>query len=233
MTVPYDKVESLIGNVGLSTCALTDVLDGMGITAAVLPSCLVHRSGSTAMVFGTAYTVSWVPVRKQPSIHDPGPSTWQQVRAFLVPEVADGQGRVYVAGAGELLTHAALAGGMSVTYLLQQLGFSAVVLGGAVRDRSIVETMARPVIASNFVPTDTQGAYRVSETGTECRIGEVRIVTGDWVFIDGNGTVLVKDDVVLEVLAKAIAVERAEAWILQQVRAGRPLHQLVDEGGQI
>jgi regulator of RNase E activity RraA len=223
----------MIGEAGLSTCAVVDVLDGMGVTAAVLPTGLTPQSGTSALVYGAAYTVSWVPVRKQASIHAPGPSTWQQVRAFLVPELTDGRGKVYVGGAGELLTHAALAGGMSVTYLLEQLGFEAVVLGGAVRDRAVVEAMNRPVIASNFVPTDTQGAYRVSETGTECRIGDVRIVTGDWVFTDGNGTVVVREDIVEEVLKRAVAVEDAEASILRQLRAGRPLPAIVDEGGQI
>lgn len=233
MTVPYEKVESLLRGVDLSTCAITDVLDGMGVTSAVLPDRLRHRCGPPTLVYGTAYPVSWVEVRKQASIHAPSPSTWQQVRDFLVPEVSDGRGRVYVAGAGDLLTHAALAGGMSTTYLLEQVGFHAVVLGGAVRDRAVVETMRRPVVASNFIPTDTQGAYRVASTGVECRIGDVRIVAGDWVFTDGNGTVVVADDVVLEVLDRAVTVERAEARVMEQVRAGRPLYEIVDEGGQI
>ncbi|MEV4121669.1 hypothetical protein [Micromonospora sp. NPDC049645] len=233
MTEPREIVAKTIGDVELSTCALVDVLDGMGVTSAVLPSTLRHHSGRHTLTYGTAYTVSWVEVRKQVSIHQPSPSTWQQVRDFLVPEITDGVGRVYVGGAGELLTHAALAGGMSVTYLLEQIGFEAIVLGGAVRDRAVVEQASRPVVASNFIPTDTQGAYRVATTGTECRIGDVRIVTGDWVFIDGNGTVVIKDEIVLEVLTKAVAMENAEARILAQVRAGRPLHEIVDEGGQI
>ncbi|MEU7933501.1 hypothetical protein [Micromonospora echinofusca] len=233
MTETRDIVAKTIGDVELSTCALVDVLDGLGVTSAVLPSTLQQRAGRPALAYGTAYTVSWVEVRKQASIHQPAPSTWQQVRDFLVPEVTDGAGRIYVGGAGELLTHAALAGGMSVTYLLEQVGFEAIVLGGAVRDRAVVETAERPVIASNFTPTDTQGAYRVAATGTECRIGDVRVVTGDWVFTDGNGTVVIKDEILLEVLTKAVAVENAEARILAQVRAGRPLHEIVDEGGQI
>lgn len=233
MKASYETVERLVDEAQMSTCAITDVLDGMGISGAVLPGQLERRAGKTGLTFGTAYTVSWVGVRKGPRIHDPSPSTWQQVRGFLVPEISDGQGQVYVAGAGALLTHAALAGGMSVTYLLEQVGFHAVVLGGAVRDRAVVEAMHRPVVASNFIPTDTQGAYRVSETGTECRIGDVRVTTGDWVFTDGNGTVVVRDDVIVDVLEKAVEVERAEASILQQIRSGRSLAEIIDEGGQI
>ena len=233
MTETREIVAKTIGDVELSTCALADVLDGMGVTSAVLPSTLQQRSGRPVLAYGTAYTVSWTEVRKQASIHQSPPSTWQQVRDFLVPEITDGAGRVYVGGAGELLGHAALAGGMSVTYLLEQVGFEAMVLGGAVRDRAVVEAVDRPVIASNFVPTDTQGAYRVAATGTECRIGDVRVVTGDWVFTDGNGTVVIRDEIVLEVLGKAVAVEHSEARILAQIRAGRPLPEIVDEGGQI
>ncbi|WP_181871495.1 RraA family protein [Sphaerisporangium album] len=226
-------VEELVTRAGVTTCTIVDVLDGLGVVNAVLPSALRRLSGGGAMAFGTAYTVSWAPVRKGPQIKAASPSTWEQVRDFLVPEVSDGTGRIYVAGAGALLTEAALAGGMSVTYLLRQLGFNGVVLGGAVRDLAVIESMPLPVVAANVVPTDTQGAYRVHETGAECLIGEVRVRTGDWVFSDGNGVVVVPDDLVLDVLKLSAEIEATEQEILRRLGAGERLPGLIDALGRI
>ncbi|WP_261566769.1 RraA family protein [Frankia gtarii] len=234
MSRSHESVAKLVAATGgTSTCTIVDVLDGLGLAESVLPPGLRARTDAVELTFGIAYTVSWVPVHKGGRIHDPSPSTWQQVREFLVPDVRDGHEMVYVAGAGDVLTHAALAGGMSLTYLLEQVGFKAAVLGGAVRDEAIVRALTRPVVASNAIPTDTQGSYRVAATGTQCRIGDVRIHTGDWVFIDGNGIVVVPDEHVEEVLRRAAEVERVEAEILARVRAGERLPEIVDAGGRI
>jgi regulator of RNase E activity RraA len=217
----------------ISTCTLSDVLDGLGVPNCVLDPGLRRLTGGTGMFFGAALPVSWVVVRKGAHITDPSPSTWSQVRDFIVPEVTDGRGQVYVAGCGPLVTSAALAGGMSVTYLLHQLGFEGVVLGGAVRDRAVIEETGRPVVASNFVPADTQGAFRVESVGQACLIGATVVRSGDWVFSDGNGTVVVPSALLDQVLPAAIATERTERQVLRRIRAGERLPRLIDEVGQI
>ncbi|KUF16415.1 MULTISPECIES: hypothetical protein [Streptomyces] len=229
----YDLVAQTVYDHNLSTPALADVLDALGVTNRVLNSRLHRVSGAGRMFFGTAYTVSWVAVRKGPSIVAASPSTWHEVRDFLLPEVADGRGMVYVAGSGPLVTDAALAGGLSTTYLLEQVQFEGMVLGGAIRDRDVVEQSVRPVVASNFVPTDTQGAYRVESAGTTCLIDHVLVHTGDWVFSDGNGTVVVPSARLHEVLSAATATGRTEQDILRRIRAGERLPGVIDEVGTI
>jgi regulator of RNase E activity RraA len=231
--VTFEAVRSAITDYEISTCTISDVLDGLGISNAVLDSRLHRVSGGPAMLAGTAVPVSWVPARKGSRITDQQPSTWQQVREFLLPGMDDGAGRVYVAGAGPLLTDAALAGGMSVTYLTQQLGFEGVVLGGAVRDRAVLDRLPRPVVASNFAPVDTQGAFRVESSGRSCLIGNVAVRCGDWVFSDGNGTVIVPPGAVAEVLRAAIEIENTESQTLTLIAAGHRLPEVIDRTGRI
>lgn len=95
--------------------------------------------------------------------------------SFLVPEITDAKGLIYIAGGGELITEAALAGGMSCTYF-EKLGFEGIILGGAVRDKKELIDLDIPVIATNLTPSDTQGAYLVSETGTHCTIEHSTII---------------------------------------------------------
>ncbi len=229
----YSLVATTVHEHGVSTATIADVLDALGITNRVLDSRLHRVSGDDREFFGAAYTVSWVAVRKGPSIVAPSPSTWQEVRDFLVPQVVDGRGMVYVAGSGPLVTDAALAGGLSTTYLLEQLRFEGIVLGGAIRDRDVVEQSTRPVVASNFVPTDTQGAYRVESAGSSCLVNRVLVHTGDWVFSDGNGTVVVPAARLHVVLAAASTTGRTEEDVLRRIRAGERLPNIIDEVGTI
>lgn len=229
----YDDVQHIIGKHSISTCTISDVLDGMGLACRVLDSSLQRMSGDTKTFCGQAFPVSWVTVRKGASITAGSPSTWSEVRDFVLPGVSSGRGRVYVAGAGEIVIEAALAGGLSITYLAQNLQFEGVVLGGAVRDHDMIRRSGIPVVASNFVPVDTQGAFRVQSYGETCIINNVTITSGDWVISDGNGTVLVPPSAMSEVLRRAAAIEQTEDTILKRIASGEELPSIIDEIGRI
>jgi regulator of RNase E activity RraA len=228
-----DDVQHIIGKHNISTCTISDVLDGMGLSCRVLDDTLHRVSGGTKTFCGQAFPVNWVTVRKGPSITASSPSTWAQVRDFLLPGVNSGRGRVYVAGAGQIVTDAALAGGLSITYLSQNLQFEGVVLGGAVRDRDMIRQSEIPVVASNFIPVDTQGAFRVESYGKTCIINNVTVTSEDWVISDGNGTVLVPPSAISEALRRAAAIEQAEDKILKRIASGEELPAIIDEVGRI
>ncbi|WP_409180694.1 RraA family protein [Amycolatopsis sp. VS8301801F10] len=229
----FEAVRTMVHEHGISTCAISDALDGLSVPNAVLNPALHRIAGSGSAFFGAAVPVSWVPQRKRAQIADPLPSTWSAVRDFLLPEIGDGAGQVYVAGSGPLVRDAALAGGLSSTYLIEQLGFEGMVLGGAVRDCELLRQRRLPVVASNVVPTDTQGAFRVAEVGTVCVIDNVTVRAGDWVFSDGNGTVVIPAPLLDRTLSAAVAIEHAEREALRRIRSGEPLPQIIDEMGQI
>jgi len=165
-------------------------------------------------------------------IGEPQPSTWEQVRGFLVPELKQAAGKVYVAGAGPLVTDAALAGGLSSTYF-EQLGFEGVVLGGAIRDAEALGTLQIPVVCSNLIPADTQGCFRVVESGASCVIDNLVIHTGDWIVSDANGTVVIPAALFHEVVDRGRKIEALEEQIMKRIRQGERLPEIIDQVGRI
>jgi regulator of RNase E activity RraA len=222
---------TLIRKARLGTSTIADVLDAMGIDG-VLPAEIRSRNVATHHVVGYAYTVHWVQTRKTHDILAPQPSTWDQVREFLVPDVTQGRDQVYVAGAGPLLTCAALAGGMSATYFAR-LGFEGIVLGGAVRDIHDVKRLEMPVLATNACPTDTQGCYRVAAVGDSCLIASTIVRSGDVIVSDETGTVSIPREQLDEVVEKALRIEEIEAQILSDIELGKSLPALIAQRGRI
>jgi regulator of RNase E activity RraA len=215
----------------ISAATIADVLNGFGVDG-VLDTGLRAQNHRRYYAVGTAYTVQWAKVLKGENIMLPQSSTWDQVAPFLVPELQRADGLVYVSGAGPLLDEAALAGGLSCTYF-DKMGFAAVVLGGAVRDIEELAALEIPVIASCLTPADTQGAYKVKETGTHCVINNKTVSTGDIVICDPNGVVVVPSGLAADVYERAEAIERLERSILQQVQEGVRLPDLIAQSGRI
>lgn len=232
MFVKIDKnIINSIKKMKLSTSTLVDILDGLGKTT-VLNSQLRSINLEDFYSVAQAYTVQWKLIRKQKSILEKQPSTWDQVSPFLVPELTDAKGLIYIAGGYELITEAALAGGMSCTYF-EKLGFDAIILGGAVRDKNELMDLTIPVIATNLTPTDTQGAYLVSETGTHCTIEYSTIYSGDLVISDPNGTVIIPLNLVDKVLEEAKKIHSIENSMLKKIKQGERLPELINTTGRI
>jgi regulator of RNase E activity RraA len=218
--------------ISLNTGTIADVLDSMGVWG-VLDHRIVPCSKGNPRFIGRAYTTRWAPVRKPHSIAASQPSTWSNVQAFLVPDLRDASGIVYVAGADDgLCVDYALAGGLSATDF-QQRGFIAVVLGGAIRDAHIVSQLQLPIRATNFVPADTQGNYRVIESGGRCRLGRVMVETNDVVVADETGCVIIPQTLWDEVLATAMSIESVEADIVNRLIQKERLFDIVNAKGRI
>lgn len=215
----------------ISTSTIVDILDELG-TGNVLTSKIKSINCDDFYLVAQAYTVSWKMVRKGGDIQQSQPSTWEQVREFLVPELQQADGLVYVAGSGPLVTEAALAGGMSCTYF-EKMGFAGVILGGAVRDMRELNALDMPVLATNPIPTDTQGAYLVAETGTHCLIEHVTVHSGDLIVADANGIAVIPASATAQVMQKALAIDSTENAMLEKIRAGARLPELIALTGRI
>lgn len=215
----------------ISTSTIVDILDELG-TGNVLTSKITPINSNDFYLVAQAYTISWKMVRKGGDIQRSQPSTWEQVEAFLVPELQHADGLVYIAGGGTLITEAALAGGMSCTYF-EKMGFAGVILGGAVRDMRELNALDIPVLATNPIPTDTQGAYLVAETGTHCLIENVMVHSGDLIVADTNGIAVIPASVTAQVMQKALAIDNTENAMLAKIRAGARLPELITLTGRI
>lgn len=226
-----ENLISEIKKLKISTSTIIDVMDGMK-TGGVLSHKIRSQNTADYYLVAQAYTVQWCKNRKGSHILTSSPSTWEQVGAFLVPELERAEGLVYVAGSGECICDAALAGGMSCTYF-EQMGFAGVITGGAVRDAPDLQVLAMPVLATNLTPADTQGAWCVSETGTSCRIEQVTIQTGDLIIADSNGVVVIPYQDIDTVTDNAIKMTLIENRMMEQIRQGVRLPDLIEKTGQI
>lgn len=215
----------------LNSGTLADVLDGHGFNG-VITHQVGQLSGRQKNILAQAHTVHWERVRKGKSIMAQQDATWHQVKHFLLPEVTDGNGKVYVGGGAHLIQDMALAGGLSCTHF-DNIGFEAVLLGGAVRDAQMLKTLDLPVLATNYGPADTQGAYRVAHTGQYCDIGEVRIHENDWIFIDQTGVVVIPQQLAQTVLQEALDIESVEDNMVERLRNGEHLFEIVEKAQRI
>ena len=216
----------------LTSGALSDALDALGIWS-VLPPSIRQMAGERQRFFGRAYTVSWGPTRKQRDIRGPMPSTWTHVRDFLAPAVQAPQGTVYVAGAQSgVIDRFALAGGFSTAHF-ERIGMEAVVLAGAVRDAHELTKRAIPIWATGLSPADTQGNYRVVATGEDCLVGDIVVKTGDWIFGDSTGIIVLPAAKAEEAVRCALEILEAEAALDRRLNAGEPLFSVLETSGHI
>jgi regulator of RNase E activity RraA len=216
----------------LTSGALSDALDSAGIWS-VLPSTVRPIAGGRRKFFGPAFTVSWVPTRKQVDIRAAGPSTWLQVREFLIPAASDVCGMVYVAGAlSGSVDRFALAGGLSTGHF-ERIGMEAVVLYGAVRDAEELANRSIPICATGFSPMDTQGNYKVQSAGDQCMVGDICVHTGDWVFGDDTGIVVLPAASAREIVSRALEILNAEEALQLKLDSGLGLMDVLDQSGHI
>jgi regulator of RNase E activity RraA len=217
----------------LNSATIADVLDAMGVWGTLDRRIVPSVPAKAGRFIGRAYTTRWAPVRKPRDIMQAQPSTWADVKAFLAPGLVDAAGRVYVAGVDDgLCFDYALAGGLSATDFNAR-GFSGVVLGGAIRDAHVLARLPLDIRATNLAPADTQGNYRVVESGGSCLVGRVSVATGDVVFADETGVVVIPQAIADEVIATASAIESVESDIVARLESGERLFDIVNAMGRI
>ena len=210
----------------ISTCVISDILDGIGVRG-VLSHQLVPLNDQSHFI-GQAITVQWEYVRKGQNIKEPGMSTWDEVKNFLIDSNVDAAGKIYVSGFGPLLPEMALAGGLSLTYF-QNIGIEGMVLGGGMRDAEVVKRARIPVFAPGFTPADTQGCTKIADSKGYCIIDNIKINDGDIVKGDDSGIVVIPQNRLDEVLAIIPSVRKKEEQVMAALESGEMLPDIIEK----
>ncbi|MGY6502121.1 MAG: RraA family protein [Acidimicrobiales bacterium] len=126
--------------------------------------------------------------------------------------VIAGAGEVDGAVWGEILTVAALAGGVR-----------AACIDGYVRDTVALAAMGLPVVALGERTVGPGAAVSVVSVGEPVSIGEVTVSPGDPVLVDHDGVVCLRAASSDEALDRARVYAAAEAQVLERLRSGAPL----------
>ncbi|MEO6625078.1 MAG: RraA family protein [Burkholderiaceae bacterium] len=198
----------------LSAAILSDVMDGLGLRDQAMRSFVRPLDDSTVLV-GRARTGLYMPVY---SVRD-GENPYE-VEIALVDDVRPGEVVVLacdgpserIAPWGELLSTASMA-----------RKSAGCVTDGLVRDVRQIREMGFAVFSGGIGPLDTKGRARMVERDTRVECGGVSMESGDIVFGDVDGVVVIPRAHEHEVILKATEKVTGENHTRDALRKGEPL----------
>jgi 4-hydroxy-4-methyl-2-oxoglutarate aldolase len=192
----------------LYTGAVSDVLDELGHRNQVLPSSIAALRPGMKLA-GPAFTVKG---RSNPEVDYEA-----SLRGILTMLGAVPEGHIAVYETGDDV--AAHLGELSVA-ALRARGCAGVLLDGGVRDVDLILDQQLPVYCRYATPADGPGRWEVTQWGATVRIGGVDVHTGDYLFADADGALVIPADVVPKVLEQAEHVAHTENLVRDAVIDG-------------
>lgn len=111
------------------------------------------------------------------------------------------------------------------------LGAAGILTDGSVRDTSRIRALKFPVYSAGTNPVDTKYRGKLTLFDVPGEIAGVRIESGDLVFGDLDGIVVVPRAILHEVLEKALVKVSAENIVRDEIRAGGKLVDLFAKHG--
>jgi 4-hydroxy-4-methyl-2-oxoglutarate aldolase len=106
-------------------------------------------------------------------------------------------------------------------------GLAGLVIDACVRDADDIEAMGFPVFSRGLCIRGTS-SYEDGHLNVPIVIGEVIIHPGDIIVGDRDGVVVVPQSRIEEAIEKATAREAREAWVREQLRAGKTSVQIYE-----
>jgi 3-hexulose-6-phosphate synthase len=108
----------------------------------------------------------------------------------------------------------------------QKKGIQSTVIYGAMRDVGAVRKLNYPVFSRSIVPhAGTPRAEGEINIPLDC--GGVKVKTGDWIFGDDCGVVVIAKDLLYKVIQKSLQIKKNEDKILGQLEEGGSLSDIL------
>jgi len=201
----------------LSAAVLSDVMDSLGLRDRAMRP-FVRPLDESLVLVGRARTGLYMPVYEAREGENP-----YQVEIALVDDLQPGDVAVLACGGpteriapwGELLTTASRA-----------RGSAGCVTDGLVRDVRQIRAMQFPVFHGGIGPLDTKGRARMMERDIPVQCGGVHVISGDIVFGDADGVVVIPQADAAEVMARAQDKVRGEDNTRAELEHGRLLAEV-------
>lgn len=203
------------------TALLSDCLDQVGLRHQAMPS-RIRPLDEAQILVGRARTAVYMEVYHVEEGVNPYELEMDLIDSLLPDEVPvfACSNPARVAPWGELLSTAA-----------QIRKAAGVVMDGCVRDIKAIRAMGFPVFHGGIAPLDSKGRARVMAINVPIECAGVAVETGDLVFGDADGLVVVPKTVEEEVLRLAVEKLRGERDTLSELRAGKTLREVYDRYG--
>ena len=201
----------------LSAAVLSDVMDGLGLRDRAMRP-FVRPLDEALVLVGRARTGLYMPVYQAREGDNP-----YEVEIALVDDLERGEVVVLACGGptdriapwGELLSTASRA-----------RGAVGCVTDGLVRDVRQIREMGFPVFHGGIGPLDTKGRARMMERDIPVDCGGVHVRSGDVVFGDADGVVIIPQERAAEVIARAQEKVRGEDNTRAELEQGRLLAEV-------
>lgn len=196
----------------LYTCAVSDAIDELGLEPGFIDSGIRPMWLGARMV-GFATTMKMIPSDEQ--LEDDIVARMVKFirKAPKFPIICvDMSNKMSAAGLGQ-----------STSRIMQKLGFRGGLVDGAIRDMAQVIDLKFPIFARGIVCSSIRGrmVIDIDATMKPIQCGERTIHTGDLVFGDINGVVIVREKHIEEVLEKAQEIISTDKWWFEQLENGR------------
>jgi 4-hydroxy-4-methyl-2-oxoglutarate aldolase len=192
----------------LFTALLSDCLDAVGMYKQAMPSRIRPLDDASVLVGRARTAVFMETFRADDHAYDLEIALVDGLRQGEIPVFACGN-PVRVAPWGELLSTAARA-----------RGAVGAVMDGCVRDIKAIRRIGFPVFHGGIAPLDTKGRAKVMAIDVPIECAGVPVASGDLVFGDADGLVVIPQAVEQQVLELAFDKLRREKSTLQELQAG-------------
>jgi len=202
--------DDLVTRLGrLYTSAVHDVLRGLGHERCVLPPDIRAIDPAQKTLAGRVWTVSGHVDRTKSA--DDTLLAWTGLLSKAPGDhiVMCQPQNDWIALMGELSANA-----------LKLKGVRGYVVDGGARDIDLTRAIGFPVYCSFATPTDIVGRWIPDRFGEPITIGEVTIVTGDWLLADNDGIVVIPAAMAADVVAKTEAVATTENKVRTAILGG-------------
>jgi regulator of RNase E activity RraA len=195
----------------LSHCfssVIMDVLDTLGLRVQCMDPA-IRPLVPSMRVWGEAVTAKFVAVREVPG--QP-----YSLEMQVVDRLREGQVLVSQCEAEQL---SAAWGGLLTTAAISRKARGVVTDGGA-RDYEEIVELGFPTFCRGLTPYDSLGRMDVVEINGAIRCGGIPVRSGDLVFADVVGIVVVPQEMASETITKAWEKVRGESQVRDALRAG-------------
>ncbi len=204
----------------LSAAVLSDVMDALGLmNRAMRP--FVRPLDENVVLAGRARTGLYMlayEVREGENPYEVEIALVDDLRPGDVPVLACNGPTQRIAPWGELLSTAA-----------QARGAAGCITDGLVRDVRQIREMRFPVFHGGIGPLDTKGRARMMQRDVPVECAGVKVQSGDIVFGDVDGVVVIPQERAAEVLAKAKEKVAGEDRTRDELRQGRLLREVFEK----
>ena len=102
---------------------------------------------------------------------------------------------------------------------------------GCIRDSDMIREMNFPVFSKGTNPVDTKFRGKMMMADVPGEIADVRIESGDLVFGDNDGVVIVPSHIISEVVGKALEKVSSENTVRDEIKEGNKLTDIFEKHG--